>query len=300
LSGSAVDVLRGLWQLSTSADMFRHADERWSEALAHTGMLLIVVCSVVCGVAALAAVAGSFVQVGALAAFSRLAPDAKHMNPGEGLQRMVSMRNLINLVKLLLKTALLGGLLWAVIRGHLGTALRIGHLSPAGQMATIGQVLLSTLSWAAVIYAATAAVDYLHQRFEFTKRHRMSIDDLKREHQETEGSPLTQSRRRSAHLESVYSSVEDRVRAASLVVHSRTVAVALQYLNGADLPRVMAVGQGRVAEQICRLAQEQSLYVELNPELASQLHRDAPADRVVPRTLAEPLSQLLRRAQGLE
>lgn len=300
LSGSAIELLWGLWQQSTGVEMFKHPDEQWGQALQHAAAVLLAVCASVCAVAAAAAALGSFMQVGGLAAWGRLAPDAKRLNPGQGLERLFSMRNVVNLGKLLLKTVLLGGLLWSVILGHLGSALRLGYLTPAGQMAAIGQVLLTTLAWAAVVYAVMAVADYAHQRFEFMKQHRMSPDELRREHQDSEGNQLNQSRRRATHFEAVYASVADRVRAATLVVHSRTVALALQYVSADQPPRVVAVGLGGVAEQICRLAREQMLYVELNPSLADQLQRDVALDMVAPQGLADVLLKLLRRAQSLE
>ena len=42
---------------------------------------------------------GSFGQVGGLAAWSRLAPNASRLNPADGLKRMFSTRNLVNLLK---------------------------------------------------------------------------------------------------------------------------------------------------------------------------------------------------------
>ncbi|HLV82710.1 MAG TPA: EscU/YscU/HrcU family type III secretion system export apparatus switch protein [Devosia sp.] len=52
----------------------------------------------------------------------------------------------------------------------------------------------------------------------------------------------------------------------------RSLAVALQYEKGSrDAPRVVAKGQGIVAERIVALARENDVIIEANPVLAQAL-----------------------------
>ena len=249
-------------------------------------------------IAALAGIAGSFFQVGGVSAWQRLAPDMNRLNPAEGLKRVFSMRSLVNLLKMLAKTGLLAVLMFVVVRGFLYTALKLGYATPAVTMAVGGHVILVCFAWAALIYAVMAAVDYAHQRHEFMKQQRMSIDEVRREHKESDGDPLNASRRRSEHFEAVYASLGDRVRMASAVVHSSRVAVALQYLGDKDLPRVVARGENEVAAQMRRHASEALVPLAFEPGLAERIYEEVPQDMAIPRALYAPVATLLRWAQG--
>jgi type III secretion protein U len=298
LSGTLIELLQGLWAQASGAGAIARPDGAVPLVLQHALMIVAGAAVVLAAAAALFAAVGSFTQVGSIAAWTRLQPQASHLNPGQGLQRLFSMRNVVNLAKLVLKALLLGALLLVVVRSQLEAAARIGHLRPDGQMSVIGSSLLAMMGWAAVIYALTAGLDWMHQRYEFLKRNRMSFEDLRREHLETEGSVLNQQRRRTEHRESVFESAGDRIRQSTLVVHSRGVAVALQYVSATELPRIMALGQGAAAEQIHAAAIAHKRYVEFNPGLAQRLLEEGALDLPAPAALRHRLKQLLARALG--
>jgi len=300
LSATGFSLLRELWQHATSADLLTNPGERFPQMLRHTGAVLLWATLPLTGVAALAGIAGSFFQVGGVAAWERIKPDVNRLNPAEGFKRIFSTRNLVNLLKMLAKTALLALLMFVVIRGFLDSALKLGHATPPAVMAAGAQALLTIFGWAAVIYVVMALVDYVHVHHEFMKQQRMSIEELRQERKEVEGDPINQSRRRTAHFESVYMSLADRVRMASAVIHSARTAVALQYLGEKDLPRVIARGEGEIAAQIRRAAGEALIPMEFDAALAGRLYDEVPLDQPIPRSLYAPVATLLRWAQGRE
>src|SRR3954468_14579387 len=143
----------------------------------------ILAATVIAGVVAPLAVGGwSFVPSAAAPKFSRL-------NPMSGLGRMFSTHGLTELGKALLKAGFIGGVgalvLWNAKDAMLGLAgerfdSALGHL---GHM-----VAVSTLSIAAVL-ALIAAADVPLQLWRYAKKLRMSKEDVKREHKESEGDP---------------------------------------------------------------------------------------------------------------
>ena len=301
LLGSTVfALLRGLWLHATSAEVLMLPDDRFAELLAHTARVLLWSALPVTALAALAAIAGSFFQVGGVMAWGRLKPDVNRLNPAEGLKRVFSSRNLVNLLKMLLKTALLIALVTLAIRRLVGAALKLGYLRPDGIMETGALSLLRMFGWAAAIYAAVAALDYVHAHHEFIKSQRMSIDEVRRDYKEAEGDPTTRSRRRGTYYETVYAGLADRVALASAVLHSDRVAVALQYLGERDLPRVIARGENEMAVQMRRFAADALVPVEFDAALAERIYDEVPLEQPIPRSLYAPVAKLLRWAQGLE
>jgi len=298
LGATSFGLLRELWLHATSAELLTRPDDRLPELLRHTGRVLLWIALPFTGLAALAGIAGSFFQVGGLLAFERLKPDVGRLSPSRGLQRIFSTRNLVNLVKMLVKTLLLALLVGATLRGLLDTALKLGWLAPEAIMAVGAHALLGLFAAATVIYAALAAVDYVHQHHEHVKGLRMSIDEVRRDHKDAEGDPLTRARRRGGHLEAIYAGLGDRVAASSAVIHSARVAVALQYLGESDLPRVIARGENEVAMRLRELAADARVPLADDAGLAERLYAEVPLDHPIPRALYAPVAKLLRWAHG--
>jgi type III secretion protein U len=298
LGATSFGLLRELWLHATSAELLTRPDDRLPELVQHTVRVLLWIVLPVTGLAALAGIAGSFFQVGGVVAFSRLKPDVGRLSPARGLQRIFSTRNLVNLAKVLAKTLLLGVLVALTLRGLLGTALKLGWLGPDAIMAVGARALMGLFGAAVVIYAALAAVDYVHQQHEYIKSLRMSIDEVRRDYKDAEGDPLTRARRRGAHLEAIYAGLGDRVAASSAVIHSARVAVALQYLGERDLPRVIARGENEVALRLRELAADARVPLAADAGLAERLYAEVPLDHPIPRALYAPVATLLRWAQG--
>jgi type III secretion protein U len=302
-AASALSLLRGLWLHLTAPLLIAAPDffeARLQEVLVHAGLVLLWVAFPLLAAAALAGVLGSFVQVGGLMAWKRLTPRVERMNPVEGFKRIFSTESLFNLLKLVVRTILLCLVMYAVLRSVLPDVLRLGYLSSMGIAAVGARIVLEVFAWSAVVFVVMAAVDYAHMRYEFIKRHRMSIDDLRREHKEDEGDPTTRARRRGTHFELAFAGVALRVARASAVIHSNRIAVALQYLGPDDLPRVVARGEGAMAHRIRRHAVDALVPVEEDARLAEQLYEQVALDRHIPRSLYEPVARLLRWAQGRE
>lgn len=298
MAGAGFSLLRELWQHATSGEVLARPDGRMAEMLSHTVEVLLWGVVPITALAALAAAFGSFAQVGGLVALERIRPDLNRLNPAEGLKRIFSTQNLVNLLKMVLKTTLLAALMVVVVRAFFDTALKLGYQPPAAVMQVGGVALLQVFGWAAVIYVVMAGFDYWHAHYEFTKQHRMSIEDLRQEHKESEGDPINASRRRSAHHEAVFFSLADRVRAASALICSGNTAVALQYLGEHDLPRVIARGEGELAAQMRREAGAALIPMEFDAALAGRLYDEVPEGQAIPRSLYEPVARLLRWAQG--
>lgn len=300
LGGHAVQLLEGLWRHSGDADVFGSGIDRFDEVLLprlqHAGGVVLVVCVAVCALAALCAAAGSFAQVGGVAAWSRLAPKASHLNPGAGLERVFSMRNVVNLAKMVVKSLLLAALLLVAIRAQLDDAARAGHLGAEGQLVVLARGLALLMGWASVIYAAMAAVDWLHQKHEFTKKLRMSLEDVRRELQESEGHETTRQRRRGEHHDAVFAGLEDRIARSTLAVGDAQLAVALGYHDARKPPLVMAMGRADAARRLVEAAARRGLMVVPDLELARALVRDGVPDRPAPGHLHTRLERLLQHA----
>lgn len=293
--------LRGLLvQNVAAAARARDPSAAVVQALVSAGGQWLLVSVAVFGVVAVLAALGAFAQVGGMVAPKRLAPMLSRLNPGEGIQRMFSVRNLVGLAIMLLKVGCLALMLFVVIRESLSLPLQAGYGRPAAILAVVAHLVLMLFGWAAVVYVLMAAVDYWHVRLEFFKKNRMSTEELRREHRELQGDPHIVGRRRQLALEVQYSALEDRMRIATAVVFSARHAVALYYPGDGTLPMVIAKGSGEAVQRIRQMAEYHLVPTAANAGLAERLHDTVPMDTTIDRTLFRDVAALLRWADGAD
>lgn len=298
-----IDRLNRLLERSASAD-FRMFDDtqvlvQWSAAMLieMAWMALpILLIAVVVGVLA------GFLQVGPVFSTEQIKPQVNRINPVNGFKRVFSMRTWVELLKLIVKAVVLGAVVWVSAWHALPTLLQ-SHWLPVAGVLPLATRMLEILGWCAIAaFIAIAAFDLWFQKWEFLRRNRMSHDEVRREHKETEGDPHVRSRRRQLHREANEAGMLAGVRKASVVVVNPThIAVALYYEMGeTDLPVVVAKGEGELARAIRKIAEEEGIPIVHNVDLARRLRSEAPVDQYIPEELIEPVAAVLRWARDLQ
>lgn len=301
--GAMIERLRDVLARSASLD-FRTLDSpqmllHWTRDLllhAAWGVVPMVVVLVAVGVLA------GFLQAGPVFAGEQVKPQLSRVNPVEGCKRLFSLRSLMEIAKLSVKAAALFAIVWVSVRSALPELLR-SHWLPDDGVLPLGLQLLRGLCWLAIVcFIAIAAFDLWFQNWDFRRNHRMSIEEVRREHKETEGDPHIRNRRRQLHREVGEASMLGNVRKASVVVVNPThIAVALYYQPGeTELPVVVAKGEGELARAIRQIAEEEGIPVLHNVDLARQLRAEVPVDQYIPEQLIEPVAAVLRWARNLQ
>lgn len=298
-----VDRIRRLIDTAAGADfralMDTQALTQWTAQ-----MLLEVVwmtLPIVIVLMVVAAVTG-FIQVGPVFASDQVKPKLDRIDPIAGVKRLFSLRTLVEFGKLLVKTALLTAVIWLTAHYALPALLQSHWLRVEGLL-PLAVHLLQVLCWFAIAgFIAVAAFDLWFQKWEFLRRNRMSIEEVRREHKEVEGDPLLRNRRRQLHREAAEVSMLGSVRRANVVVVNPThIAVALFYEEGeTDLPVVLAKGEGELARAIRKIAEDEGIPIVHDVDLARRLRSDAPVDQYIPEELIEPVAAVLRWARDLQ
>ncbi len=214
----------------------------------------------------------------------RVAPDLSRVFNTAAVTHMFTKDFLVDLGVSLIKLVVLCGVAW---NAAAGAWPRLAALGAAGHGAAVGvalassyQVLLPVVSTMVVL----AALDVALTRYRFTKKHKMTRQDLKREHREDEGDPLLKGKRKSRARELVKNRVASAVPKADVVVVNPThIAVAIAYTRGKDrAPRVVAKGKGAMAQAIRDLANAHGVPVMEDVPLARLLYRKVKVGREVP------------------
>jgi type III secretion protein U len=241
-----------------------------------------------------------FIQVGPLLAMKRVSPKLEHLNPAEGIKRMFSRQNLVEVLKAFIKSVVLIVIILLVARSFLAEVVELPKTSSPllvfgfyhSALVAIGVGLISC-------FFLIAALDVAYQKFEFTKNLMMSQRDIKQEYKDSEGDPMMKGQRRELHQEWSQQNQMSAARQANvLIVNPTHIAVALQYTpEVTDLPLLVAKGEGPVARQIRKAAEEAGVPVLQNMALARGLFNDIALESFITPDFFEPVAEVLRWAE---
>lgn len=238
-------------------------------------------------------------QTGFLFAPKALKINAQAINPLANIKNIFSIKSLIELLKSLLKIAVLG-LTFAYLIKRYGPSF--AHLSQAGLSA--GLVVASRmLTWMwSILLGATlifAIADYGFQRFQWRKQLRMSRQEMEQEFKNSEGNPEVKQRRRELRNEEQSGSLDGKVAQASVVVRNPTrIAVCLRFQAGeTPLPQVLAYGRDHRARQIIQLAERHGIPIVEQVPLARALLRATKPGDYIPAPLFKAVAEVLNQVQ---
>lgn len=233
---------------------------------------------------------------------SNLAPKASRINPLSGLKRMFGLQGLVELGKSLAKAGLLGVICWVWARSHLPELLELGRDPLSAQLHTGWQALtglLFALSFGLVIIAG---IDFPIQFVRRFLRLRMSQQEVRDEHKETEGSPERKAAIRGRQRQLAMGSLQKAMREAQFVITNPThFSVALLYdPDRAGAPIVLAKGRGEKALAMRELARELEVPLLEYPALARSVYFTTRENQVIREELYAAVAGVLGFVMGLK
>lgn len=239
-----------------------------------------------------------FLQAGPVLSFEKLKPKLDAMNPVEGVKKMFSLDNLIELVKNTAKAAILFVLGWLVVKSALPQLIGLAR-SPELPVQAIGALTWSLtvklLAWTVAAFALVALLDAVWQRHSFVKKMMMSLRDIKQEMKDSEGDPYMKQRRRQAAQEwSQRNNAQAARNANVLVVNPTHVAIAIDYdAETCPVPTIAAKGEDHVARAMREAAEEAGVPIVRNIPLARDMLARAEVGEAVPSDLFDIIAEVI-------
>lgn len=296
MGGHLANIIIRVIQESMWFDMARLSDpEHILVQLGQGAFQALLGLSGLFGLLIVAAVLSSVALGGLVLASKALAPKFERLSPLKGIKRMLSAHTLVELFKTLAKASVIGGIgAWA-ITASLDEWLSLTR-APVHE-ALVGGMHRVALTCVGIVSALLLIVllDVPWQLFSHYKKLRMSREDVRQEHKESEGDPLLKGKIRQMQRAAARRRMMAAVPTADVVVtNPQHYAVALSYqAERWQAPRVVAKGSGLVAARIRELAQENKVPLVRVPPLARALHHHVELEHEVPAALYEAVAQVL-------
>jgi flagellar biosynthetic protein FlhB len=243
----------------------------------------------------LAAMAAPLMLGGWLFNTSSLAPKFSKLNPISGFANMFSINSLVELGKAVLKTLLVGTVAWLAIRGQMDAVMGLGVESLKTASAHSAQLLWISFITMVSALILIAALDVPYQIWNYGRKLRMTREEVKQEHKESEGDPHIKGKIRAMQRAMARRRMMAEVPTADVVVTNPThFAVALKYTEGKmGAPKVVAKGADDVAAKIRELAREHKVPLLEAPPLARALHAHTEIGDEIPEALYTAVAEVL-------
>lgn len=288
--------LYGLMQSSLALSRTQTLDENLLvSSLASSVSRALITCAPVLGLTVVAALLAPLALGGWNLSFEALAPDFSRLSPLAGLQRIFAPRSVVELAKAFAKFIVVASVAVLFLWKNSSELLALGSEPLRGAIAHAASLSGSALLALAASLALIAAVDVPWQLWQHNQRLRMSRQELRDEHKESEGAPEIKARIRKAQQEVAKRRMMQEVPKANIVVVNPThFAVALRYdEQRMRAPLVVAKGAEEVAARIREVAAEHRVPIFEAPPLARALFRSVPIGAEIPATLYVAVAQVL-------
>lgn len=268
------------------------------ELFGHAGQLLLAGMLVIAPLLAIGLLASfvSPVLMGGLQWTNKsLVPKLDRMSPLAGIKRLYGGEAVAEFAKSLLRVLFVGAAGTLVMVSSMPLLRGLLHKPLETAIADGLQFALRLMLATAAAFFLLAVLDAPYQRWNWLRKLKMTREELKREHKESEGSPEVKGRIRQMQMQmSQRRMMQDVPTADVIVVNPTHYAVALKYQgDNMNAPVVVARGVDEVALRIRALAQQHRVAVVSAPPLARALYREGQLGKEIPVRLYSAVAQVL-------
>ena len=237
----------------------------------------------------------SVVQVGWKVTGKPLKPDLNKFNPINGFKRIISKDSLFELLKSIIKIAVIFWVAYSRVKNHKEELFILYEIPLNQAIALIGSVIIDTGLYISIVYLIIGFADFAYQKHKFNEDMKMTKQEVKDEFKNTEGDPQIKGRQRRKMQETSQRRMMHDVPKADVVITNPThLAVAVKYdadVNAA--PVVLAKGEEYVAQKIKEVARENNIEIVENKPLARMLYHNVDIGAEIPPELYQAVAEVL-------
>ena len=302
----------GDWLFSAERNIFilnfdieRHHlfdDKQMVIRLAASALEAIIAVTPIFILLTLAAIFGPLALGGWMFSAKSLLPKLDRISPLAGLKRMFSLKSLMELLKGWAKILVVVGCILFLFFSLKNSVL---NLSQEPQRQAIVHAMDLVMIGALTLALSTlliSLIDVPFQIYEFTKKMKMSLQEVKDEHKDTEGKPEVKQRIRRLQYEMSQRRMMSDVPDADVVITNPThYAVALKYHSDEmKAPILLAKGTDEVALKIREIASHNKIPVVESPSLARSVYTFTKVGKEIPEGLYVAIAQVLAYVYQLD
>ena len=216
------------------------------------------------------------------------------LNPINGFGRIFSKRSLMELLKSLMKIAIIGFFLYDFLVDHLMEMPQFIYFDLTTSLAQISDIIFKMAFEVIGVIMVVGFIDYAYQKWQTTQDLKMSKQEVKDEMKQSEGDPQIKGKIKQKQRQMAMSRMMQEVPKADVIVTNPThFAVGLKYDKGMVAPQIVAKGQDLLAQRIKDIARENQVPIVENKPLARALYATVEVGDIVPAELYQAVAEVL-------
>lgn len=237
----------------------------------------------------------SIMQVGWKVSGKPLQPKLDRFNPVNGFKRMFSKDSLFELVKSIIKIAVIIYIAYSSIKDHANDLFILYDISLWQAVALCGDIIINTGFKISLVYLVVGLADFVYQKFRFNEEMKMTKQEVKDEYKNTEGNPEIKGRQKQRMRDASRRRMMQDVPKADVVITNPThLAIAIKYDPEENrAPIVLAKGEDYLAQKIKELAKESNVEIVENKPLARMLYANVDVGGEIPPELYQAVAEIL-------
>ncbi len=222
------------------------------------------------------------------------------LNPVSGFGRLFNMKSLVKLGFSIVKIVFISFIVWLYLRNKVEVLGTLRWAWTPEILASIGKLILGLMIRICVGIIIIGLADLAFQKWKYIQDLKMTKQEVKDEHKETEGSPEIKKRIRTLQFQAALQRITQEIPKANVILVNPThYAVALKYdAKSMEAPLLLAKGVDHMAEKIREIARANGIPIIRRPELTRTIYATVkPAQNIPPElyvAVAEVLALIYR------
>ncbi len=246
-------------------------------------------------VVAISGIIGSLAQFGFVFTTKPLSPDLSKLDPIKGLGNLISMKKLLEGVKITFKAHITLGVGFWFFFIFIQELPTVALFSLPDQLSWAVEKILTIALVMLLVLFIFAMIDLVIVRKQYFDKLKMSKQEVKDEMKNMEGDPHIKGKIRQIQMQAAQKRMMASVPEADVVITNPThYAVAIMYDETKHRsPIVIAKGKDNIAVKIKEIARENGVHIVQNPPLARALFKEVDVDKPIPETLFATVAEVL-------
>ena len=224
-----------------------------------------------------------------------LQPKLSRLNPISGFKKIISMDKLFELVKSIVKIAIIFYVAYSTLMDEIDTIKILYDLELVPAVIYISNFVINMGIKISAVYLIIGFADYIYQKFKFKKDMKMSKQEVKDEYKQQEGDPQVKGKIKSKMRETSMRRMMQQMPEADVVITNPThFACAIKYdKEKASAPVLIAKGADHLAQKLKDVAKEYNVPIVENKPLARMLYYNVEIDAEIPQELYQMTAEVL-------
>lgn len=256
---------------------------------------VLIICLPIFAVAVVVAFVVTIAQVKWEVTTKPLKPKFSKFNPINGFKRIFSKDKIFELIKDVVKIALIFYVAYSDLAEAAGSVVALYDFSLEQAVVYVGDFVINLGIKLSAIYLIVGFADFIYQKIKFKKDLMMSKQEVKDEYKQQEGDPQVKGRIKSKMREVSQRRMMQKLPEADVVITNPThFACAIKYdKEVSEAPVLIAKGADYVAQKIKDAAKEYNIPIVENKPLARMLYYNVDLDSEIPRELYQMTAEVL-------